>query len=35
VTFCGPVRFIPFAANPVIDELIDRIDRARESSRRR
>jgi hypothetical protein len=35
VAFCGPVRLIPFAANPVIDELIDRVDRARESSRRR
>jgi hypothetical protein len=26
VTFCAPVRFVPFAASPVIDELIQRID---------
>jgi hypothetical protein len=35
VTFCGPLRLLPFASNPVIDDLVDRIDRARESSRRR
>jgi hypothetical protein len=35
VTFCGPLRLLPFASNPAIDDLVDRIDRARESSRRR
>jgi hypothetical protein len=35
VTFCGPMRLLPFTSNPAIDDLIDRIDRARESSRRR
>jgi hypothetical protein len=29
VTFCAPLRFIPFATSPVIDELIQRIDAAR------
>jgi len=30
VTFCAPLRFIPFTTSPLIDELIDRIDAARE-----
>jgi hypothetical protein len=29
VTFCAPLRFVPFATSPVIDELIRRIDAAR------
>ena len=29
VTFCAPVRFVPFATSPVIDDLIERIDAAR------
>ncbi len=29
ITFCAPVRFIPFAASPAITDLIDRVDRAR------
>ena len=35
IAFCAPVRFVPFAASPVINDLIDRIDRARQSSPRR
>jgi hypothetical protein len=31
VTFCAPVRLWPFAGNPQIDELIERIDAARTS----
>jgi hypothetical protein len=34
VSFCAPVRFIPFAANPAIDDLIRRIDASRHGSRR-
>lgn len=30
VTFCAPVRFVPFASNPIIDELIQRIDTVRQ-----
>jgi hypothetical protein len=30
IVFCAPVRFIPFATSPIIDELIDRIDTARQ-----
>jgi hypothetical protein len=30
VTFCAPVRFVPFASSPVINDLIDRIDLARQ-----
>ena len=30
VSFCAPVRFIPFSTHPIIDELIERIDAARE-----
>jgi hypothetical protein len=29
VTFCAPVRFMPFSTSPVVDELIRRIDAAR------
>ena len=29
VTFCAPVRFVPFTTSPIIDELIQRIDAAR------
>jgi hypothetical protein len=30
ITFVAPVRFVPFSTSPIIDELIDRIDRARQ-----
>ena len=33
VAFCAPLRFIPFSTSPIIDELIDRIDAKRKSSR--
>jgi hypothetical protein len=33
ITFCAPVRFIPFSMSPVISQLIERIDRARERRR--
>lgn len=29
VSFCAPIRFVPFASSPVIDELIVRVDAAR------
>jgi fumarate reductase subunit C len=29
VAFCAPVRFVPFASSPIIDELIQRIDSKR------
>jgi len=29
IAFCAPVRFVPFAASPVITDLIDRVDAAR------
>jgi len=29
VAFCAPLRFIPFAGNPIVDELIRRIDATR------
>jgi hypothetical protein len=29
VAFCAPIRFIPFATSPIIDDLIERIDMAR------
>ena len=29
ITFCAPVRFVPFSQSPVIADLIERIDRAR------
>jgi hypothetical protein len=30
VAFCAPVRFVPFATSPIIDDLINRIDAARQ-----
>jgi hypothetical protein len=30
VAFCAPVRFVPFATSPLIDDLINRIDAARQ-----
>jgi hypothetical protein len=30
IAFCAPIRFVPFATSPVIDDLIDRIDAARQ-----
>ena len=32
IAFCAPVRFVPFASSPVINDLIDRIDAARRKS---
>lgn len=29
VTFCAPVKFLPFSASPVVKELIDRVDAQR------
>jgi hypothetical protein len=29
ISFCPPVRFVPFAKSPIIGELIERIDSAR------
>jgi hypothetical protein len=29
VAFCAPIRFVPFATSPIIDDLINRIDVAR------
>jgi hypothetical protein len=31
VTFCAPLRLLPFSTNPLIDDLIARIDAARRS----
>jgi hypothetical protein len=33
VTFCAPTRLIPFATSPVIDDLIKRVDAARNRRR--
>ena len=33
ISFMAPIRFVPFATNPVIDELIARIDAARRRAR--
>lgn len=33
ITFAAPVRFIPFATSPIINDLIDRIDTARQEQR--
>ena len=33
VTFAAPVRFVPFASSPVINELIRRVDDARRRAR--
>jgi hypothetical protein len=30
VAFCAPVRFVPFASSPIITDLINRIDAARQ-----
>jgi hypothetical protein len=30
VAFCAPIRFVPFATSPLIDDLIERIDAARQ-----
>jgi hypothetical protein len=30
VAFCAPIRFIPFSTSPLIDNLIERIDAARQ-----
>ena len=29
VSFCAPLRFVPFSTSPVIDKLIERVDAAR------
>ena len=29
VSFCAPIRFMPFATSPIIDDLITRVDAAR------
>ena len=29
VSFCAPIRFLPFSTSPIIDELIERIDAQR------
>jgi hypothetical protein len=34
VTFCAPFRWMPFAAHPAINALIERIDAARDGRRR-
>jgi hypothetical protein len=33
VTFAAPIRFVPFASSPIIDELIRRVDDARRRAR--
>jgi hypothetical protein len=33
VSFCAPIRFLPFSTNPVVDELIERIDAKRRGAR--
>lgn len=30
VVFCAPLRFVPFSTSPIIDDLIDRVDFARQ-----
>jgi hypothetical protein len=30
ITFCAPARFIPLASSPIIDDLIQRVDAARQ-----
>ncbi len=30
IAFCAPVRFVPFSSSPVINDLINRIDAARQ-----
>ena len=29
ITFCAPVRLLPFSKSPIIDDLIERIDKKR------
>jgi hypothetical protein len=33
ISFCGPMRFLPFSTSPLIDDLIERIDAARRTQR--
>ena len=33
IAFCAPLRFIPFARSAVVDELIQRVDAARQAAR--
>jgi hypothetical protein len=33
ISFCAPVRFVPFSTSPIIDELIKRVDAARRTAR--
>jgi hypothetical protein len=33
ITFCAPARWVPFASSPVIDDLIRRVDAARQRTR--
>lgn len=33
ITFAAPIRFIPFATNPIINDLIERVDAARQQQR--
>ena len=33
ISFCAPVRFVPFSTSPVIDDLIKRVDAARRGER--
>jgi hypothetical protein len=33
VTFCAPLRFVPFSTSPIIDDLIERVDSARQRQR--
>ena len=33
IAFCAPQRFMPFSRSPIMDELIDRIDAARQQGR--
>ena len=35
ITFCGPVQLVPFSSSPVIADLIERVDRAREQPAKR
>jgi hypothetical protein len=30
ITFAAPIRFMPFSTSPIIDDLINRIDEARQ-----
>jgi len=33
ISFCAPVRLVPFSSSPAIQELIDRVDAARQKQR--